>query len=115
MQFSTVTPLLAEALSAHGYTALTPVQAAVIEEGEEDLKVPAGTGIAAVAQACNVPAKEIETRNPDQVRPCCRACARLPAPPEPVPGSPSVRFAVGRFCSGLQPGWTRNARSGESP
>ena len=42
-------------------------------------------------------------------------CARLPAPPEPVPGSPSVRFAMGRFCSGLQPGWTRIARSGESP
>src|SRR3546814_20922745 len=41
-------------------------------------------------------------------------CARLPAPPGPVPSSPSVRFAAGSFCSGLQPGWTRNARSGES-
>jgi single-strand DNA-binding protein len=30
--------------------------------------------------------------------------ARLPAPPEPVPGSPSVRFAMGRFCSGFAAG-----------
>ena len=46
MMFPDVTPLLSEALAAHGYTALTPVQAAVIEEGarSRDLVVSAQTG-----------------------------------------------------------------------
>ncbi|MEQ1543293.1 MAG: DEAD/DEAH box helicase, partial [Novosphingobium sp.] len=46
MTFPNVTPLLAEALSAHGYSALTPVQAQVIEEGARgrDLVVSAQTG-----------------------------------------------------------------------
>jgi ATP-dependent RNA helicase DeaD len=46
MTFPTVTPLLAEALTAHGYTALTPVQSAVIEPGARgrDLVVSAQTG-----------------------------------------------------------------------
>ncbi len=46
MSFPDVTPLLAEALSAHGYTALTPVQSAVIEAGAKgrDLVVSAQTG-----------------------------------------------------------------------
>jgi ATP-dependent RNA helicase DeaD len=46
MMFPDVTPLLAEALAAHGYTALTPVQNAVIEEGarSRDLVVSAQTG-----------------------------------------------------------------------
>ncbi|MFC0589971.1 DEAD/DEAH box helicase [Novosphingobium aquiterrae] len=46
MTFPDVTPLLAEALTAHGYTALTPVQSAVIETGAKgrDLVVSAQTG-----------------------------------------------------------------------
>ena len=46
MTFPTVTPLLAEALTAHGYTALTPVQTSVIEESarSRDLVVSAQTG-----------------------------------------------------------------------
>ncbi|MFM5884273.1 MAG: DEAD/DEAH box helicase, partial [Novosphingobium sp.] len=46
MSFPDVTPLLAEALTAHGYTALTPVQSAVIEVGAKgrDLVVSAQTG-----------------------------------------------------------------------
>ncbi len=46
MAFPDVTPLLAEALTAHGYTALTPVQSAVIEPGarSRDLVVSAQTG-----------------------------------------------------------------------
>ena len=46
MTFPDVTPLLAEALTAHGYTALTPVQASVIEDGARgrDLIVSAQTG-----------------------------------------------------------------------
>ncbi|MGH6785346.1 MAG: DEAD/DEAH box helicase [Novosphingobium sp.] len=46
MTFPDVTPLLAEALTAHGYTALTPVQAAVIEPEarSRDLVVSAQTG-----------------------------------------------------------------------
>ncbi len=46
MTFPDVTPLLAEALSAHGYTALTPVQTQVIEPGAKgrDLVVSAQTG-----------------------------------------------------------------------
>ena len=46
MMFPDVTPLLSEALAAHGYTALTPVQAAVIETGarSRDLVVSAQTG-----------------------------------------------------------------------
>ncbi len=46
MTFPDVTPLLAEALTAHGYTALTPVQASVIEPGarSRDLVVSAQTG-----------------------------------------------------------------------
>jgi ATP-dependent RNA helicase DeaD len=46
MTFPDVTPLLAEALTAHGYTALTPVQAQVIEPGAKgrDLVVSAQTG-----------------------------------------------------------------------
>ena len=46
MTFPDVTPLLAEALTAHGYTALTPVQASVIEPGAKgrDLIVSAQTG-----------------------------------------------------------------------
>ncbi|WP_445191387.1 DEAD/DEAH box helicase [Sphingomonas sp. Tas61C01] len=46
MPFSTLPPLLAEALSARGYTTMTPVQASVIEEGARgrDLLVSAQTG-----------------------------------------------------------------------
>ncbi|MEQ1641575.1 MAG: DEAD/DEAH box helicase, partial [Novosphingobium sp.] len=46
MTFPDVTPLLAEALTAHGYTALTPVQNSVIEPGAKgrDLVVSAQTG-----------------------------------------------------------------------
>ncbi len=46
MTFPDVTPLLAEALTAHGYTQLTPVQASVIEPGarSRDLIVSAQTG-----------------------------------------------------------------------
>jgi ATP-dependent RNA helicase DeaD len=46
MPFNTLPPLLAEALSARGYAAPTPVQAAVLEEGAEgrDLIVSAQTG-----------------------------------------------------------------------
>ena len=46
MTFPDVTPLLAEALTAHGYTALTPVQTSVIapEARSRDLVVSAQTG-----------------------------------------------------------------------
>lgn len=46
MTFPDVTPLLAEALTAHGYTALTPVQSAVIEPANKgrDMVVSAQTG-----------------------------------------------------------------------
>jgi superfamily II DNA/RNA helicase len=46
MTFPTVIPPLAEALTAHGYTTLTPVQSAVIEPGarSRDLVVSAQTG-----------------------------------------------------------------------
>lgn len=46
MPFSTLPPALAEALSAHGYSALTPVQSAVIEDEAQgrDLIVSAQTG-----------------------------------------------------------------------
>jgi ATP-dependent RNA helicase DeaD len=46
MPFSQISPLLAEALSARGYAAPTPVQAAVIEEEafRRDLIVSAQTG-----------------------------------------------------------------------
>ena len=46
MTFPDVTPLLAEALTAHGYTALTPVQTSVIapEARSRDLIVSAQTG-----------------------------------------------------------------------
>ncbi|MCC6927024.1 DEAD/DEAH box helicase [Novosphingobium sp.] len=46
MSFPDVTPLLSEALAAHGYTALTPVQSAVIEPEARgrDLIVSAQTG-----------------------------------------------------------------------
>jgi ATP-dependent RNA helicase DeaD len=46
MSFPDVNPLLAEALTAHGYTALTPVQSSVIEPGARgrDLVVSAQTG-----------------------------------------------------------------------
>ncbi len=46
MPFSTLPPLLAEALSARGYTTMTPVQASVIEEAARgrDLLVSAQTG-----------------------------------------------------------------------
>ena len=46
MSFPDVTPLLSEALAAHGYTALTPVQSAVLEAQARgrDLVVSAQTG-----------------------------------------------------------------------
>ena len=46
MPFSTLPPLLAEALSARGYAAPTPVQAAVLEPEAEgrDLIVSGGLG-----------------------------------------------------------------------
>ena len=46
MTFPDVTPLLAEALAAHGYTALTPVQSSVIEPANKsrDMVVSAQTG-----------------------------------------------------------------------
>lgn len=42
-------------------------------------------------------------------------CARLPAPPEPAPGSPPVRIAVGRFFTWFAAGMVPDARSGEDP